>query len=175
MVEMVSTSPLNPVITSRIGYFLNGFVLPNELGFVTAPHGGFKLKTGRVRQPDCAFISNQRVADLPPEFDMAPDLAVAVVAPNEDVLKQVDEYLEAGTQLVWVIYPQERSVHRFRQVEPRWQKLSLDDTLDGEAVLPGFRLPVSDSFPRQKSAANASWQRHLNNSTSPAQRLPWHP
>ena len=147
VVETVSSSPLITVIAGRMIHYLNAFVLPNNLGFVTAPDGSFKLAKGRVRQPDCAFISNKRVSRLPREFKLAPDLAVEVVSPNEDVLKKVDEYLEAGSQLVWVIYPQERTVHIFRQLEPRWQQLSADDTLDGEGVLPGFRLPVSDLFP----------------------------
>jgi Uma2 family endonuclease len=149
IVEMASSSPRNTVIAARMAYFLNTFVLPRNLGYVTAPDGGFKLGKGRVRQPDCAFISKKRLPTLPKEFDIAPDIAVEVVSQNEDVLRKAKEYLEAGTQLVWVIYPDEQSVEVLRPHEPRWQTLGVEDTLSGESVLTGFELPVRDIFPSQ--------------------------
>jgi Uma2 family endonuclease len=83
--------------------------MQHNLGYVTAPDGGFKLASGRVRQPDTAYISKQRQPSIPDNFEIAPDLAVEVVSPNEDVLKKVDEYLESGTHVVWVIYPNEHT------------------------------------------------------------------
>jgi len=62
-------------------------------------------------------------------------------------LKKDKEYLQSGTRLVWVIYPEEQTVEIFRPVEPRWQTLTLDDTLAAEDVLPGFELAVRDIFP----------------------------
>lgn len=150
IVEMPPSTPLNTVIAGRIITALNNHVLKHKLGYVTVPDGGFKLASGRVRQPDVAFISKKRLPVLPQRFEIAPDLAVEVVSTNEDVLKKVSEYIEAGTQLVWVVYPQERTVHIFRGTtapEPRWQTLGIEDTLDGENVLPGFTLPVRDIFP----------------------------
>jgi Uma2 family endonuclease len=147
IVEMPLASPLNSVITGRMITFLNSHIIPRNLGYVTAPDGGFKLGKGRARQPDCAYISKQRMPKLPKEFDIAPDIAVEVVSTNEDVLRKVKEYLEAGTQLVWVIYPDEQSVEIFRPGEPRWQTLTMDDTLTGESVLPDFTLAVRDIFP----------------------------
>jgi len=147
IIEMASSSPRNTVIAARMAHFLNAHVIPRNLGYVTAPDGGFNLGKGRVRQPDCAYNSKQRMPKLPKEFDIAPNIAVEVVSTHEDVLRKVKEYLEAGTQLVWVIYPDEQSVEIFRPDEPRWQTLNLDDTLTGERVLPDFTLAVRDIFP----------------------------
>src|SRR6266540_4936354 len=65
------------------------------------------------RRPDAAFVSYGRWAkDRPlPHTDpwpVVPELAVEVVSPNdlaEELRTKVSEYLRAGTQLVWVVYP----------------------------------------------------------------------
>lgn len=149
IVEMASLRPINTVIATRISHFLNAHVIPNNLGYVAGADGGFKLANGRVRQPDVAFVSIARYPTLPIEFHSAPDLAVEVVLPHEDVLKKVDEYLASGTHLIWAIYPDEQIVHVFRQTEPRWQTLTIQDTLSGENVLPDFSLDIKDIFPSQ--------------------------
>ena len=150
IIEMAASSPANTVIAARIGYFLNAFVIPNNLGYVTGADGGFLLSERRVRQPDAAFISKDRVPKLPKHFNIAPDLAVAVVSQDEDVFKKANEYLRAGTRLVWAVYGDEQRVYVMRLAEngsiystPH----GVDDTLDGGDVLPGFTLPVQDIFP----------------------------
>lgn len=146
IIEMASSSPVNIVLAGIIAHFLNVHVLPRKLGFVTTPDGGFKLSTGTVRQPDVAFIAQSRMPELPAEFKIAPDLAVEIVSPSEDVLKKVKEYLASGTQIVWAVYPDERTIEVFKPDDPRWQTLGIDDTLDGGDVLPGFTLPVKYIF-----------------------------
>lgn len=44
-----------------------------------------------------------------------------------------------------VIYPDERSVLVYRQPQPE-KLLKITDTLDGEEVIPGFTLPITDLF-----------------------------
>jgi Uma2 family endonuclease len=151
IVEMASSKQENTVIASRVGYFFNAFVIPNDLGFVSGPDGGYKLGEKTVRQPDVAFISKARHAKLKGTvFPVAPDLAVEVVSKNEDVLKKVNEYIRAGTRLVWAIYPDEKMVYVFHPAgagELRMQSFGVQDTLDGGEVLPEFALKVSDIFP----------------------------
>jgi Uma2 family endonuclease len=150
IVEMASSSPTNTVIAGLVIMALNNFVVPRRLGFVTAPDGGFKLALKTVRQPDAAFISKDRLAKLPKHFEVAPDLAVEIVSPNEDALKKVNEYLRAGTRLVWAVYAAEKAIYVFTLNEDtslRGERFSVDDTLDGGAVLNGFALPVRDIFP----------------------------
>ncbi len=151
IVDMGSSSQENTVVAGRMIYFLNAHVIPNDLGYVTAPDGGFQLALNTVRQPDAAFITKARHASLSGgQFPVAPDLAVEVVSPHEDPLKKVNEYINAGVRLVWVIYPTDRTVYAFRPPESgelRARILRDGDVLDGADVLPDFRLPVSDIFP----------------------------
>jgi Uma2 family endonuclease len=151
IIEMAESKPINTVTAMRIGYFFNAWVIPRDLGFVTGADGGYKLAEKRVRLPDVGFISKERLPKIPKRFEIAPDLAVEVVSPDEDVFKKVREYIAAGTRLVWTVYPDEKTVYVFRPAESaelRVQQFGLDDTLDGGDVLPGFALPVRDIFPQ---------------------------
>lgn len=150
IVEVAASTPINSVTAGRILHFINTFVIPRDLGYVTGADGGFKLGTNRVRQPDVGFISKTRAATLPKRFNIAPDLAVEVVSPDEDIFKKAREYLSAGTRQVWAVYTDEQAVYVITQAadgELRAQQFTLADTLDGGEVLPGFSLPVRDLFP----------------------------
>lgn len=150
IVEMPPSSPKNTMIAARIIYFLSAFVLPHNLGYVTAPDGGYRLSPGKVRQPDAAFISRGRLPQVPDVLGLAPDLAVEVASPNEDVLRKVNEYLRAGTRIVWVIYADEKTVYVFSLNDDgslHGVAFDINGTLDGGDVLPGFTLSVRDIFP----------------------------
>lgn len=104
----------------------------------------------RVRRPDASYLRPGRLAEIPDgHMTIAPDLVVEVVSPNDlyrDVESKVDEYLEAGVRMVWVINPANRSVRVFRQGRPLMELRSPDD-LTGDDILPEFRCRVSDLFP----------------------------
>ncbi len=149
--DMGSSSRLNTVTGMRIGTFVNTYVITNDLGFVTGADGGFKLALGRVRRPDIGFVSKSHNLKLEGvEFPFAPDLAVEVVSPDEDIFKKAREYLHAGTRVVWAVYAEERTVYVMTLNEDK-AIISLpfteNDILEGGDVLPGFKLAVKDVFP----------------------------
>jgi Uma2 family endonuclease len=151
IVDMASSTPINTVTAGRILHFLNAFVIPRDLGYVTGADGGFKLAEKRVRQPDVGFISKARIGKLPKRFSLAPDLAVEVVSPDEDIFKKAREYFQADTQLVWAVYTDERVVYVMTpQEDGALLSVPFDENavLDGGTVLPGFALPVRDIFPQ---------------------------
>jgi Uma2 family endonuclease len=150
IVDMAESSPINTVTAMRIGTFLNIFVMQRNLGYVTGADGGFKLAERRVRQPDVGFISKARAPKLPKRFGIAPDLAIELVSPDEDIFKKAREYFQAGTQIVWAVYTDEKTVHVMRLDENgglHSKPFDISATLDGGDVLPGFRLVVKDIFP----------------------------
>jgi hypothetical protein len=57
------------------------------------------------------------------------------------------EYFAGGTRLVWEVDPEERTVRVYTTAR-RSTLLRESDTLDGGAVLPGFRLPIRRLFAR---------------------------
>ena len=143
--------------SSRIGGELFGrlksFCDAKHLGWVLPADAGYRCFSDdgdKVRKPDVSFVDGKRLAakDEPEGFaTFAPDLAVEVISPNElfeDVMVKVSEYLDAGVRLVWVIDPATRRVHIYRP--DSGIILTSKDTLDGEAVIPGFHCPINDLF-----------------------------
>lgn len=151
IIDMGSSSKLNTVVSGRLIHFLNAHVIAHDLGIITSPDAGFKLGSRSYRQPDIAYISKNTSTDLKGVyFTVAPDLAVEIVSPDEDVFKKANEYIEAGTKMVWAVYAAEKRVYVFRPNEDgtlNVQPYGIDDTLDGGDVLPNFSLRVRDIFP----------------------------
>jgi Uma2 family endonuclease len=119
-------------------------------GTVHGPDTGFVLERGpdTVRAPDVSFVLAGRLPDpLPDGFgDLAPDLVVEVRSPRDRpgaLLAKVGEYLTAGTQLAWVIDPEHASVTIYRS-DGTVATAGTNDTVSGEALLPGFAVSVRD-------------------------------
>jgi Uma2 family endonuclease len=151
IVDIGWSSPLNTIVGIRMATFLNVFVTAHDLGYITGADGGFELPNGNTRRPDVAFVSKQHLQNIPTKFKIAPDLAVEIVSPKEDILKKVYEYLDAGARLVWAIYAEDKTVIVFQLDEHgilRGERFDINGTLDGSDVLPGFTLAVHDIFPK---------------------------
>ncbi len=140
-------------IAARIAVRIGAYSDAQGLGEVTGADGGYVLERGpdTVRAPDVAFVRAERVpkGEARRRFAaLAPDLAVEVVSPSDrmdDVEEKVEQYLALGVPLVWVFDPEPRTV-AVRRAGRAPLVLGDGDVLDGEDVLPGFRLPVSDVF-----------------------------
>lgn len=110
----------------------------------------FPWLPGHVRFSDGAFLLRSRV---PADFyesghlRVAPDLVLEVVSPGDiadEVEHKVSLYLRAGVPIVWVVYPNDRTV--YVHTAPGTRRLTEDDTLDGGEVLPGFAVRVGELF-----------------------------
>jgi Uma2 family endonuclease len=139
--------------TSVFDGSLGMYVRSHRLGRVLTGEPGFRLTTDpdTVRAPDVAFIRRDRVpaGGLGPGYvSGAPDLAVEVVSPTDrlaGVGEKVAEWLAHGTRLVFVVNPRRRTVAVHRPSQPV-RILGLNDSLDGEDVVPGWTLPVRELF-----------------------------
>jgi len=129
------------------------YVKAHRLGAVYGAETGFKLATNpdTVRAPDIAFVRQQQIERIgEPEgfWPEAPDLAVEVNSPGDtvsDVENKVQEYLQAGTRLVWVVSPRLRIVTVYRSLTDIIT-LTEKDMLDGGDVISGFQFSVSEIF-----------------------------
>jgi Uma2 family endonuclease len=131
---------------------LRAFVYPRKLGLVAGSDGIVRLWAGRVRLPDVAYFSWDRLPGrrfpAQPMADLAPDLAVEVISPSntrQEMAIQREDYFRAGVRLVWQIDPRARTVEVFTAPENP-TILRATDSLDGGAVLPEFMLPLADLF-----------------------------
>ena len=124
------------------------YVRENRLGRVYGPFTGFRVGEC-ILVPDIAFLSNEHIPDDRSKMSpVPPDLAVEVVSPT-DVSRQIEEkvfaYLEAGTQLVWVLKPRSKTVTVYRS-ETDITLLTRNATLTGESVVEGFSCQVAELF-----------------------------
>lgn len=128
------------------------FVRQQKLGAICDSSTAFTLKNGNRRSPDISFVSRDRLQGLsrPPRgfFQGSPDLVVEILSPGntvEEMHKKIVEYFENETRLVWVIHPEERYILVYYEPEPD-RLLHGEDFLDGEEVVPGFSITVSELF-----------------------------
>jgi len=137
------------VIIMRLGTYLTEFVTARGLGIVCAPQTTFKVVgSPPTREPDLAVVARSHVpVDLDAEADFAPDLAVEVVSRSDtfgSVAIKVQQYLDSGTQIVWVVRPEIRTVEVYHPGSAPSMISSGD--LAGAPVLPDFRVAVEDIF-----------------------------
>jgi Uma2 family endonuclease len=98
---------------------------------------------------DVSFVQTSRVTRGVVTMKFGPDLVGEVLSESNsvtDIEKKTKEYRQAGSRLVWVINPEEKEVYIYRAGELQRQTLTVEEELDGEQVLPGFKLPVGKLF-----------------------------
>lgn len=153
--EMAPAGFEHSVVAANFATELNVYVRKHKLGFVGTADPTFRLagEPDTVRVPDVAFVRRERVEQsggLTKSFlTGAPDLAVEVVSPNDrhnEIRAKVREYLRAGTAMVIVVHTDDREVTVYRPDRAPLE-LSEADVIDGEDVVPGWKLPVGDIFP----------------------------
>ncbi|MCE2513925.1 MAG: Uma2 family endonuclease [Acidobacteria bacterium] len=140
-------------VAHALALFIGTHVRDRNLGRVFAAETGFLLRRDpdTVRAPDVAFVADERLGarGAPAGFlEMAPDLAAEVVSPGDSaaaVRDKAAEWLAAGTRLVWVVYPETRSVVVHRPDHPA-RALHDAETLEGGPVFTDFSVRVGDLF-----------------------------
>ena len=147
LIPMVPPSVEHGYVSVNLSSLLHLYIRENQLGRVLS-ETGFRVGE-RVLIPDVAFISTDRLpADQSKASSVPPDLAVEVVSPT-DSSHRVEEkafiYLEAGTQLVWVLKPRSKTVTVYRS-ETEIALLTQNDILSGEDVIEGFTCQVAELF-----------------------------
>lgn len=139
-------------LTIALVRLLGPFVSDRKRGAVFADGVGYAIQRGpdQLRIPDVSFTAASHISDeglLEGFWYGTPYLAVEIVSPNDratDVDEKVVGHPQAGAQLVWVLWPRRRGGNA-RDLKP-------DEELTGGAILPGFRVKVSESFSGQSNS-----------------------
>jgi Uma2 family endonuclease len=153
LIDMGNSGAKHGNVCSLLMILLGGYVHVQRLGAMFDSSTAFKMKNGNKRSPDISFFAKERLKgleELPTGFlEGAPDLAVEVLSPNntiEEIDNKIAEYFENGARLVWVINPVQHYMLVYRSGQEPDRLLKSSDSLDGEEVIPGFTLPMSDLF-----------------------------
>lgn len=150
--KMASTGGEHGDISADIHISLGAYVRANRLGRTRIAESGFILERDpdSVRAPDVAFVGQVRIEAIGKTtrfWPEAPDLAIEVISPNDrysEVNEKVTDYLAAGTRMVVVVNPRNRTVNV--HTPDNTVTLEMGDTLDGGDVVPGWQMPVANIF-----------------------------
>jgi Uma2 family endonuclease len=120
-------------------------------GVVTDSSAGFKLPNGADRSPDAAWIRHERLVTLTPEqkekfLPLCPDFVIELRSPTDSLTllqSKMQEYLDNGAQLGWLIDPIQWRVYVYRP-QLLVEILENPDTVSGDPVLPGFTLDLRE-------------------------------
>jgi len=118
-----------------------------ELGEVFDSSTGFTLPNKADRSPDASWVEKSRWSALTPEqrekfIPLCPDFVIELVSPSDSLKKsqeKMQEYMENGCRLGWLINRKKREVEIYRSGQDV-EVLQSPLTLSGENVLPGFVL-----------------------------------
>ncbi|NCS28092.1 MAG: Uma2 family endonuclease [Microcystis aeruginosa F13-15] len=150
--ELIIMPPIGAIIGNRESD-LNGFVWlwnrQTKLGKVFSSSTIFTLPKGGKRSPDVAWIANERWDALSREEQekfatICPDFVIELRSRTDSLTQlqeKMQEYLDSGLRLGWLIDPISQQVAIYRQNQ-EVEIVSLPTTLSGEDVLPGFTLEL---------------------------------
>ena len=125
----------------------------SKLGKVFDSSTGFKLSNGAVRSPDVSWVAHskwnsltkQQKRKFPP---LDPDFVLELMSPTDDLddlQNKMEEYINCGVRLGWLINPDERQVEIYRQGKDK-EILNNPLTLFGEDILSGLVVDLSEIF-----------------------------
>jgi Uma2 family endonuclease len=136
-------------LEKRLMNHMDAFSEPRDLG-ETFPELRCTF-AGRSIVPDVVFLLDEHIET--DEDDVVlnptpwpPDIHVEVVSPDQSARKCREKIVFSvanGCRLGWLIDPERMTVHVFRPGQ-RAKQVPADGVLEGDPVLPGYRLPVSE-------------------------------
>jgi Uma2 family endonuclease len=118
--------------------------------------GGFILPNSSLRSPDVAWVRRSRLETLTAEqkkkfIPLCPDFVAELRSPTDSLSAlqaKMQEYLDNGARLGWLIDPEDRRVYIYRP-NGAIECLENPAELPGDPVLPGFVLDLREFWVAQ--------------------------
>ena len=138
-------------INSELNFQLRGWAKQDKTGNVADSNAGFLLPNGAVYSPDASWTLSTRVNEFSEEkrrkfLPLCPDFVLELRSPSDtlsELTDKMNEYLENGARLGWLIDPQTKQFHVYRpNREP--EILQNPVRVSGEDVLVGFELDLNE-------------------------------
>jgi Uma2 family endonuclease len=150
--ELIIMPPVGGISGSREADLITDLSLWNrqtQLGKVFSSSTIFRLPNGGDRSPDVAWVRLDRWEALTVEQQerfppVCPDFVIELRSrtdPLKLLQEKMQEYLDSGLRLGWLINPQNQQVEIYRPGQSV-ESVQLPASLSGENVLPGFVLDL---------------------------------
>ncbi len=151
--ELVIMTPTGGVTGDRsaeLMFQLTTWARRDGTGVTFESSTGFRLPNGAVRSPDAAWVRRERLALLSPEekarfLPLCPDFVVELRSTSDPLpllQAKLDEYMGNGARLGFLIDPEERQVHVYRE-GGHVEVLEHPASVTGNPILSGFRLELA--------------------------------
>jgi Uma2 family endonuclease len=156
--ELIEMSPPgweHGTLAGEIYHYFRLFDPERRLGHPTVDAGFYPADNrNTLLSPDVAFTRIERapVREFNKWAPLMPDITVEIKSPNDtlaQIRRKAEIYLHHGTQLVWIVIPDQRGVEVCRlddKGDSRSEFIGIDGSLSGESVLPGFHLDLAALF-----------------------------
>jgi len=147
----MSPQKKHSLLTARFLERLNRHAEPAGLGYAF-PELRCTFE-GRSIIPDVVFLLLEHIeidehGEPVDRTPWPPDIHVEIVSPDQSLKKSRGKLIHStshGCPLGWLIDPEKRTIDVSRPGRPA-ERLPADGVLEGEPVLPEFRLPVAEVF-----------------------------
>jgi Uma2 family endonuclease len=107
----------------------------------------YYLPNGAARSPDASWVLRGRLTRFTKEekekfLHLCPDFVVELMSPSDRLPKaRMQEWIDNGAQLAWLIHPKKRTVHIYRPGREPEELVDLD-SVAGEGPVAGFVLEL---------------------------------
>jgi Uma2 family endonuclease len=142
------------IVAASIIRILGGHVAAGNLGLVAGSDGPLRMLRGNVRYPDVAFIPWEALPKgaIPGEkiWSVVPSLAIEVLSESnttQEIERKIEELFTLGVLVVWIIDPPTQTAKVYTS-SSEWKPVTSKGNLSGGKALPGYRLPLSQLFPK---------------------------
>lgn len=123
----------------------------DRTGVATESNAGFVLPNGATRSPDAAWTRKSRlekftIADKKKFLPLCPDFVVELRSASDtlkDLREKMEEYIENGAKLGWLIDPPNKTVYIYR-LNAKTEILKNAKTISGEDLLKDFNLDLEE-------------------------------
>jgi Uma2 family endonuclease len=135
---------------AQLNRLLGNWAETDGTGVIFDSSTGFTLPNGAKRSPDAAWclrssweaLTREQRRKFPP---LCPDFVVELRSPSDPLAalqEKLEEYIANGSQLAWLLDPEERKVYIYR---PDADVVCLEnpEKVSADPVLPGFVLDLA--------------------------------
>lgn len=137
--------------SGRVFFFLTLWTDQDGAGLSFDASTGFTLPNGAIRSPDASWMRRERWEALTKAqrvkfAPLCPDFVIEVRSETDrlpDLLEKMQEYLDNGAQLGWLIDPLDKRAYVYRPGQSA-EIFDNPPSLSGDPLLPGFTLNVQE-------------------------------
>jgi Uma2 family endonuclease len=148
VIDVPPPSQKHDIICSNLVKALVAYELANKgRGLKALSNTSFVVSGSSVLIPDVSVVAISRLNPMDDKYIPGPpELAIEVVSPTDKAIqlkKKIDSYMANGSQSVWAVYPDARSIMVYRADSVR--ELKANQSIQ-DPLLPGFSSPVAAFF-----------------------------